>query len=500
MAKHRLVVLGDSMSQGFMSGAIFATDLSYPALIAREMGLDSSQFRIPSFNAHGGLPVNLERLLRLLEKEYGPDLSRWDLLGAPFSIRSWMDEIEDHWERGGGIEPRAKTLYHNLACWGFSVDDALHLRASDCVAKLKEQRTTDDPLNQVPQNAFYRSALTVLNPSHDKTLMGRAALDCAQALADDGGIENLIVNLGANNVLGTITSLRTPRLTQSDILDDPVKNREKYNLWRVEHFDHFYGELAARIEALNAKRVFVANIPDVTIAPIARGVGKSPSDRLASDPRYFKYYTRFWITDEDFEADKSVHLKGEDAKMIDAHIARYNETIAHQVALHQNWHLVDVNRSLDQLAFRRYREVGMESPSGMYDFPAGWNQALDSAGLKELTTHYFRLAEGQRTQGGIFSLDGVHPTTMGYGLLAHEFIKVMRQAGVEFRIPATGQLRPDPITIDFARLLKRDTLVNTPPQTLDDVIGVAEWLDGWLHLGWVLDTIHGNHGSQRSSD
>ena len=60
MAKHRLVALGDSMTQGFMSGAIFATDLSYPALIAREMGLDPSQFRVPAFAALGGLPVNLE--------------------------------------------------------------------------------------------------------------------------------------------------------------------------------------------------------------------------------------------------------------------------------------------------------------------------------------------------------------------------------------------------------------------------------------------------------
>ena len=80
MAKHRLVALGDSMTQGFMSGAIFATDLSYPSLIAREMGLDPSQFRVPAFSPFGGLPVNLERLLRLLEKEYGPDLQR---LGFP---------------------------------------------------------------------------------------------------------------------------------------------------------------------------------------------------------------------------------------------------------------------------------------------------------------------------------------------------------------------------------------------------------------------------------
>ncbi len=46
MAKHRLVALGDSLIQGFMSGAVFATDLAYPALVAREMGLDLSAFRV----------------------------------------------------------------------------------------------------------------------------------------------------------------------------------------------------------------------------------------------------------------------------------------------------------------------------------------------------------------------------------------------------------------------------------------------------------------------
>ncbi|WP_406698359.1 hypothetical protein V5E97_05825 [Singulisphaera sp. Ch08] len=495
MAKHRLVVLGDSMSQGFMSGAIFATELSYPALIAAEMGLDSTQFRIPNFKEFGGLPVNLEHLLRLLETEYGPDLSRWEVLGAPFHIRSWMDQIEDYWERGGGTEARPQTVYHNLACWGFSVDDAVHLRASHCVAKL-EKPSSDDPLNQVPENAFYRTALTVLNPSQDRAFEERTALDCVRALAADGGIENLIVNLGANNALGTITALREPLLTQADILADPVANREKYNLWHPDHFNHFYAELVAGIESVGAQHVFFANIPHVTIAPIARGVGTTPNDRLAADPRYFKFYTRFWITDQDFDPAKHSHLTGENAKAIDQTIDRYNQTIAHHVGLHENWHLVDVNRSLNQLAYRRYREVGLDVPGGRYVFPTGWNEALQAAGLTELTSHYFKLANRQRTHGGIFSLDGVHPTTMGYGLLAHEFIKVMRQAGVEFRTPITGEPRPDPVLIDFARLLKRDTLVHSPPQTLDDVISVAEWLDGWIHLGWILDTIHGINGAR----
>ena len=69
-------------------------------------------------------------------------------------------------------------LYHNLAVWGFSVDDVVHLTAGDCAAKCAAP-STDDFFNQIPQNAFYRTALTVLNPAQDPDIMGRTALDCA---------------------------------------------------------------------------------------------------------------------------------------------------------------------------------------------------------------------------------------------------------------------------------------------------------------------------------
>src|ERR687885_3030123 len=62
--RHRLVTICDSLKQGFQSGAIFNTKLSYPMLIAREMGWDKSM-RYPSYGGPGdGLPLNLERLAR----------------------------------------------------------------------------------------------------------------------------------------------------------------------------------------------------------------------------------------------------------------------------------------------------------------------------------------------------------------------------------------------------------------------------------------------------
>src|SRR5436309_6513161 len=62
--RNRLVAIGDSLSQGFQSGAIYNTDLSYPAIIAAEVGWTG--YRYPRYGGPGGLPLNIELLVRQL--------------------------------------------------------------------------------------------------------------------------------------------------------------------------------------------------------------------------------------------------------------------------------------------------------------------------------------------------------------------------------------------------------------------------------------------------
>jgi hypothetical protein len=76
----------------------------------------------------------------------------------------------------------------------------------------------------------------------------------------------------------------------------------------------------------------------------------------------------------------------------------------------------------------------------------------------------------------------VHPTTVGYGVLAQAVVDVMRLAGVAFRHP-DGTVRADPVQVDWARLLRRDTLVRTPPQLVDPTLALLGWADeavDWL--------------------
>lgn len=51
--RHRLVAIGDSLTHGFQSGAVFNTDLSYPAIIAKELGW-FDEYRYPRYGGHGG--------------------------------------------------------------------------------------------------------------------------------------------------------------------------------------------------------------------------------------------------------------------------------------------------------------------------------------------------------------------------------------------------------------------------------------------------------------
>jgi hypothetical protein len=74
------------------------------------------------------------------------------------------------------------------------------------------------------------------------------------------------------------------------------------------------------LQRIKARHIIVGTVPSVTIAPIARGVrGKV---RLGS--RYFPYYTRPWIRDEDFDEDSDPHVTEVQARAIDSAIDAYN--------------------------------------------------------------------------------------------------------------------------------------------------------------------------------
>ncbi|TIC88550.1 hypothetical protein E8D34_02355 [Nocardioides sp. GY 10113] len=489
-ARHRLVTVGDSLTQGFMSGAVHRTDLSWPALVAYELGLPAGAFTFPTYEwptGPGGLPLDLERLARAMQDRFGERLDFWEIVPAGLWLRGYMDGIEDYWERGPGSRPPAPgPPPDNMGVSGWDLLDPVLLVASEVAAAIARP-TRDDLTSQIVEHHRQLVAWSVLQRARDGVGEGaadRTVLEAAAAMSAPGeGIETLVVVLGSNNALGSVVSLE-PVWTPEGYADLPLAERPAAgrgcNLWRPSAFAADWAALEAELRRVAAAHVVVATVPSVTIAPIARGV----AGKVRPASRYFPYYTRPWISDDDFDPGRDPHLTGEEARAIDSAIDAFNETIVASVAAARrdglDWYLFDLAALLDRLAARRY----IESP---WARPAWWTPYELPAALRALdpvpSTRFFRSGPEGRTDGGLFSLDGVHPTTIGYGILAQEVIRVLEMAGVQFRERDGVTPRVGPVEVDFDRLLLADTLVSDPPALVSRSLSLLGWLDE--RLDWV---------------
>lgn len=466
--------------------------------------------------------MNIEYLLRKLDEKYGPNINLWRVLWALFHVRKLMDEVEDYWERGEGNQPLADPgPFHNLAVFGFELQDSYQVTAKMCEETISEmpsiswagkiwngiigKNPTDNFVNQIPDQSMMRAARRVLNPTHSTDLNDLAATQIQRAteLARQEGIENLIINLGANNVLRSVVNLE---FELSDTWTVNQKNPEyrtkkhhpegkNITVYTPEHFEMLLGTLMTKIEEMNqgggqVQRVFWGTVPPVTVFPICRGVGgrmesaeglTSPFGNENNQPwhlRYFKYYTRPWISDEDFHPEEDRHLTGRQIIQIDGIIAQYKEILERKVNQHnqerqeqgkeKDWFIVDFHRLLERLAHRRYKEE-KDSPRPCdceeYEMPEEYKDL-------DLNTLFLQADKGKKTAGGLIALDGVHPTTVGNSLVAQEVIDVMVKNGVEFHHRDQSEnttRRSTPIRIDYTRLLQADTLMQQLPDTMDDV-------------------------------
>jgi hypothetical protein len=495
VATNRLVTVGDSLTHGFMSLAVFKTGLSWPATVAYELGLGADEFRFPVYeqpSGPGGIPLDLERFARAFESRFGPSLEFGEIIRAGLWAHGYLKGIEDYWDTGpGSVMPSDGPAFHNLAVYGWDVLDPQLLTAPIVEAHLAVPAKASRFLPIVAHNQD-RAALPILRRAHAAAGVGTApdvadfgtVLDAAARMGSSGeGIETLVVVLGSNNALGSVVKL-APAWTPQGYEDLPPAQRlevkKDYNVWRPAAFKADWEDLVRRLRGIGAQHVVVATVPSVTIAPIAHG---TPA-KIRADSRYFEYYTRPWIADDDFEPNRDPNITADEARAIDSAIDAYNETIIASVAAARrdglDWYVLELGGVLDRLATRRYVQSPQAQPPWWTPYPLP--PAL--AGLDPVPdTSFFRSGPEGRTSGGLFSLDGVHPTTTSYGIIAQEVIRVMELAGVVF-VDGAGQTRQGPIVVDFARLLSADTLLGNPPAAVGNTLGLLGWLDerlDWVH-------------------
>lgn len=481
--RHRLVTIGDSLTHGFQSGAIFNTDLSYPALIARELGW-YEKFRRPRYPGFGGIPLNIELVVRMLEERFGDRVSAWELPGALFHLRQHLAEAEDWWDDGPGsrLPPRG-PVNHNLGIYGWDLRDALS-RTAD-TAHESERTGLGAAIVPLVRNADKIAGARVLDSARDGVGRALTPFGAAAQLSRDGtdedpdgdGIETLIVFLGANNALGSVISLE---VRWSDGGYDDLKAKAAFNVWQPEHFAAEWARVVAEVRTIKARHVIFGTVPHVTIAPVARGVG----GKVEKGSRYFRWYTRPWISEKDFDPADDPSLTADQARAIDAAIDMYNETIVASVKAAResglDWRVLDVAGMLDRLASRRY----LDDPDAVK--PDWWTPYDLPDELDRLTpvpdTRFFGSGPDGRERGGLFSLDGIHATTIAYGLMAQDFIGVMQEAGVEFMRRDGVTPREGDVRVDWDWLIPLDSLIDKPPRSLGANFELVGWLDEKVDL------------------
>jgi hypothetical protein len=471
---HKIVTIGDSLTMGFKSGAIHDNHLAFPVFLAEALGA-KSEFRHPDFCDNlgiGGIPCNLETLLNVLSARHPRGIHWYNCLAALYTVNAWLDKVEKYWESGPGSKPHATGDFcNNSAILTFGVSDACRVTEGLCVRNLARPKNNSFLFSQIPEFPMYRAARWVLNPAGTSFMGGSSQIDIARKMANDKGIENLILFLGANNCLGAIMDMELKFSDEADLYRRP--HQRTSNIWLPEHFSRAYETLAYAVNTIGAEHVYVGTVPHVTIPPVSRGWGSIENG-------YFEYYTRPWIWDNVFDPKKDARITRDDAMLIDSFVDSYNAAIR-QLAHKYHWIVVDVCAELDKMAYRR----NIKKP--VFAWP---NEALDAlrknpvtsylvdeTGRLKLDTRYLELWDrdspdkGKIKCGGLFSLDGVHPTTFCYGAIADMFLKSMIANGATTMSGGTPKL-------DWEIIVNSDSLLNAPPLMMSDLRKVLGFLSG----------------------
>lgn len=452
----------------------------------------------------GGPLADLELIARAFA-EAGTSIGLSDLpviAAALFEVRARMARVEAYWERGAGSSASGTgPIHHNLAVWGFEILDALTL--SDGVCARNTPRPKNQLLSQIPEMGMYRTARRVLNPSQAHSLSELTQLDLARMLGEKEKIGDLVIALGANNALATCLHLQLRWSQSADLRKLP--HQRAVTIWEPEHFTRIYARIIEQVKTIAAERVYLATVPHVTIAPVTRGVTPRAKERnipelhrFPEETRaYYEYYTRFWTWDDTFRPERDEHITREDARNVDKAIDEYNAFIR-DAASKNGWHVIDMCKTLDDLAFR--------STEGKprYSYPTRLIDALRANpktafrvrpdGCVLLDTRFLRIpqtalaadspsSEWQKHyRGGLFGLDGVHPTTIGYGVIAHEVLTKMRDA---------TSPNADPDALPWDAIVAADTLVTDPPPLLACLERSLSYLFDELGLSAVIERLSG---------
>jgi len=211
----------------------------------------------------------------------------------------------------------------------------------------------------------------------------------------------IICWVGNNDVLSAVTSFGNMNASQ---------------LTPVVDFERDYIDLTDRLEALvtnNGSKVVLANIPNIT--DIGFLVDRAAAEEITGFSVALPdgHYTSIigvllmkFMGNDDLIGDPNFVLDNTEITEIQNRITSFN-TIIQQQADRTGMPVVDMNA--------KFAETINNPPS------------------------FAGIPLSKKVLGGLFSLDGVHPSNIGHALVANEFIKTINQA-FDMNVPKLNQL------------------------------------------------------------
>ncbi len=453
--KYPLITLGDSLSLGFQNGAVCSTQYSYPSILAKL--LEDKLFQTVSFTSQGGIPLNMEVLLKGIEEEFGTELGWDDALLISNSLVSTLLRIKRYWEQDWSRFHQNRELnqpFSNQSLFSATVNDVFVLTDADCNYILDRHISVGNRFQILPQNAFYTAARRVINPSLSLLEKTSTLFSNVKWFSDHGGMEHFIVFLGANNLVGALTDLKILEATEADLYKKPFERN--VTVYSSHLFKESFESLAEKLSKLSINYIYTATIPDITKVPLLQKIEFAD----------ICIYTHIWVKKEDFDKDVHPFLTENELNYLQTLLIEYNEIIK-ETAQKNGWKVLDVYAIVEKLHQRQFNEVIPAAAIRALRKNKKTRYLVRNDNSLSIDTQFPEINEstGQLIHGGIFSLDGLHPTTFAYALIAFGFQQLMQENGQKFNQ-----------VFDWDRIIENDTILTDTPLLINDLRKVLYYI------------------------
>lgn len=413
-----MMAIGDSVYNGVRSLNICKelSEMSVPAQVARAFGWD---FKAPEYPRV--ILADLEKDLAALRDGKDPleDLPT----RAIDNIRDWVDAAIN-------VE-----CWHNLAVAQFTTKDLSDRTSADCTAliqkALKQANKGPPRLDDLPDLYEAINRRFILNPSGDS----RRANLSAVGLINEQRPKRVLVHVGPNDGLWTLA------LTANADGFEKMFNRES---WQV---------LAKGLAACDGvETIYVNLLPRPrTIANLVPDFHVTGDSGLPRSDGYYENYVSALLNTGGISGDQ---MKAVDEFVRDRLNPGIKAIFERDVMPRRRVAFVDLYAATSRLDAKHFQE-----PDGRIILMLGGEE-------KHITNHPLNWLPDGFGFGGFYGLDNLHPSLVGYGVIAREVCRVIEATeGTKVQTP-----------IDLQRCADRDTLLQAPPGKIDPFKGIANLL------------------------